>query len=87
MPITHLHQKELASRPMSSEEVDRIVMNIVTDIGTTYKDFQHASSTYNSVFFHGESPEFKRELCRALKNHFGSFQNSFWNKASQGNPD
>lgn len=77
MPIT-----EYASSTMSDEEIEMTVHKIVSRLGTSSRDFDHASQQYNSDFFKGEPAEFKIRLCTALAKHF-SLTNTFWSKNAE----
>jgi hypothetical protein len=65
---------------LDGETEERKVQLIVMSLGTTYRDFVHASATYNLVFMRGETTEFKTSLCRGLAMHFAGWNNPFWNK-------
>jgi hypothetical protein len=72
------------SSAMSDPEIDRLVNKVLSSLGTTARDFEHASREYNSDFFQDEPDEFRRRLCRALQLHFKHVgTNTFWNKNAE----
>lgn len=73
---------EYASSTMSDEEIEMIVHKIVSKLGTSSRDFDHASQQYNSDFFKGEPADFKTRLCSALSRHF-TLTNTFWSKNAE----
>lgn len=73
--------KQLANL-LDNDNETKVVQTIVLSLGTTYRDFTHASEIYNSVFFRNESASFKVALCTALSNHFEGMTNLFWEKAA-----
>lgn len=79
--ITHFHHKTVA---MTEEEINSSVVSIIGSLGSSQRDFQHASEMYNSDFFRDEPLEFKVSLCNALLVHFKGHQNHYWTKNSKG---
>jgi len=64
----------------SNDELEAQAALIVSTLGGTYKDFVHASETYNSDFFRGENTGFTKYVVQALVQHFHNYTNLFWNK-------
>ena len=67
---------------LTDRDIESSIMNILAGQGSTERDFQLASSTYNSIFFTGLPNEFRQRACAALKEHFENYTNNFWNKFS-----
>lgn len=82
MPIENLLNKPKRVVASTPEEIDKDVNLIIANLGSSHRDFVHASETYNSDFFRDESPEFTRALVRALKAKYQGYSNSYWDKLS-----
>lgn len=82
MAIKELADLDGTYQPVPPDQIDQTVMTIMSTLGTTAKDFDLASRMYNYDFFRDESQEFKQSMCNALRAHFSSYPNSFWNKFS-----
>lgn len=76
--------QEFFPQSMPEEEIDRLVGVVVKSLGSSMRDFEHASQEYNLDFFQGEPDEFRRRLCKALSNHFSHVAtNAFWNQNAE----
>lgn len=80
MPIHSIHSRPHKTVASTPEEIDADVNAIMANLGTTHRDFVHASETYNSDFFNGEPFEFQNALARALIARFPSYSNNYWTK-------
>lgn len=64
---------------MTDEEINSAVIAIVSQFADNDRDFEYASQMYNSVYFRGFPLAFRKRACMALRDHFPSRTNNFWN--------
>lgn len=71
-------------RHTAAEDLDHLVISILSTLTKDAVSFDRASKLYNFDFFRTESLETKTRLCTALADFYGpEFQNSFWNTNRQ----
>lgn len=68
---------------MTDEEIDSAVIAIVSQFVDNERDFQQASQMYNSVYFRGFPPAFRKRACMALRDHFSNTTNNYWNAQAE----
>lgn len=68
---------------MTDTEIDETVANILAMFNDDARDFQLASTMYNSKFFKGLPAAFKKRCCMALRAHFTQQINNYWNEQSE----
>ena len=79
--------KHLIEKAETEQDVEQIIISeifsIVGTLGTSRRDYENASTMYNSLFFKDEPFMFTRALCRALIDHFATYPtNNYWVKAA-----
>jgi hypothetical protein len=62
----------------SEDELNETINSIIEALSDDIAGYQQAYQMYNSDFFDGEDPKFKKQLCAALNTKFQIYKNAYW---------